>query len=43
MLGHFELLHDAEALKVQVEPLIILLNVVIAESKVVEYSRYLKV
>lgn len=43
MLAHFESLHNAEALVVQVEPLIILLGVVIAESKVVECSRDLEV
>lgn len=43
MLNHFEFLHDAEALVVQVEPLIILLDIIIAESKVIECSGYLEV
>ena len=43
MLGHFESLHDAEALVVQLEPFFILQGVEIAESEVVESSRDLEV
>lgn len=43
MLGHFESLHDAEALVVQIKPLFILQGVIIAKSKIVESSRDLEV